>query len=467
MSDQHPKPSAGGKSFGPPPLPANWCGMSGDEKYDYLSTAWASTEGKSFASAEIEEAYRRRAQRWLDVVALRKPDRVPDCFLSGEYAFKYGGCKPSDRFYNHEKAADAVYAFHREFGCSYTVMGMPASGKALDLLGFQLALWPGSGLTSYSEDMQFQYVEKEYMPVEDYDALIADPEGYALYNYVPRICEGLKSLALGLNPYKLCELGGVMPTLMPLAKGPLRQALDTLLQAADQNFEDMRSFLPVGFKIQYAFGAPNTYGGSSKAPFDILGDTMRGTQAIMLDMYRRPDKVAAACEALIPASIKMAVSSAMFTRTPFVTLYLHKGSDGFMSNDQFERFYWPSLKAVLSGLMDAGVIPLLFVQGSYGQRLDIIAASDLPPGKTIWLFDRTDMEAVKNKIGGFACFGGNVPSSLFSVGSPDEMTAYCKRLIRSVGTDGGFFLSPGAAIDQAKPENVHAFLDCAKSFGVF
>ena len=83
MSDQHPKPSADGKSIGPPPLPANWSGMNGDEKYEYLSTAWASTEGKSFASAEIGEAYRRRAQRWLDVVTLRKPDRVPDYFCAG------------------------------------------------------------------------------------------------------------------------------------------------------------------------------------------------------------------------------------------------------------------------------------------------------------------------------------------------------------------------------------------------
>ena len=256
-----------------------------------------------------------------------------------------------------------------------------------------------------------------------------------------------------------------MPLLMSLAKGPLRQAFDTLLQAADQTFEDMMSFLPVGHRIQSELGAPNTYGGSSKAPFDILGDTMRGTQGIMLDIYRRPDKVAAACQALIPASIKMAVQSAIFARIPFVSLWLHKGSDGFMSNQQFEKFYWPSLKAALLGMINAGVIPLLFVQGSYTQRLDIIAAAGLPAGKTIWLFDKTDMNAAKEKLGGIACFGGNVPSSLFSTGTPEMMEEYCKKLIETAGSNGGFFLSPGAAIDQAKPKNLRKFLDSVKKFG--
>jgi uroporphyrinogen-III decarboxylase len=113
-------------------------------------------------------------------------------------------------------------------------------------------------------------------------------------------------------------------------------------------------------------------------------------------------------------------------------------------------------------MINAGVIPLLFVQGSYNQRLDTIASSGLPAGKTIWLFDKTDMKMAKEKLGGFACIGGNVPSSLFSTGTPEMMEDYCKKLMESVGEDGGFFLSPGAAISQAKPENVRAYFDSVK-----
>jgi len=467
MSDQQQKPAAEAKHAGPPPLPDNWFQMSGDEKYNHLSTSWASTEGKPFASPEIEAAYRRRAQRWLDVVALKKPDRVPSYFLNGEFATNYAGCKPSVRFYDQEKTAEAVYQFHQDFNLDQAAVGMPVSGRGLDTLGYIPVRWPGSRLNSFPEDMQFQYVEKEYMKAEDYDELIADPEGYTLYKYVPAICDGLKSLAMGLNPMKLGELGGVLPMLMGLSFGPVRQALDTLLKAADQTAEDMRTFFPVVFKIQSLLGMPNSYGGASKAPFDILGDTMRGTQGIMLDMYRRPEKVEAACQALIPSAIKMAVGPAMFSRIPFVTLYLHKGADGFMSNEQFARFYWPSLKAAMMGMINAGLIPFLFVQGSYDQRLDIIAESGLPAGRSVWLFDRTDMKAVKEKLGDMICFGGNVPSSLFSVGTPEKMAAYCKDLIETVAGDGGFFLAPGAAIDQAKPENVKAFLESTRKYGKY
>jgi len=33
---------------------------------------------------------------------------------------------------------------------------------------------------------------------------------------------------------------------------------------------------------------------------------------------------------------------------------VHRGADGFMSDEQFERFCWPTLKAVLLGLIEAG-----------------------------------------------------------------------------------------------------------------
>ena len=33
---------------------------------------------------------------------------------------------------------------------------------------------------------------------------------------------------------------------------------------------------------------------------------------------------------------------------------MHRGADGFMSDEQLERFYWPTLKAVLLGLIEAG-----------------------------------------------------------------------------------------------------------------
>jgi hypothetical protein len=468
MTDQPASDPQKGTPPGPPPLPDNWSTMTAEEKFQYLAAGWASTKGKTFESQEIAESYQRRAQRWLDIVALKKPDRVPEYISTGEFGRKRAGLKPADTFYQPEKAANACIQFHEEYDYAYSAVTFGLSGKALEKIGYNLVRWPGSSLPSgLEEDLQFQYVESDYMKAEDYDELIANPDGFLLRKYVPRICSGLKGLELAPNLLNLVEIVSVTPTLMGFADGPLRQALESLLQAADHAAAHMQHFFSVRGQIQARFGAPTVWGSYTKAPFDHIGDTMRGTMEMMMDMYRRPDKVIAACEAITPMAIRLAVQTSLITQTPFVFIPLHKGADGFMSNEQFETFYWPSFKATLLGLIDAGLIPFSFVEGGYNQRLDIIAESGLPAGKTVWMFDRTDMKMAKEKIGKFACIGGNVPASLFSTGTPEMMEACCKDLIETAGSDGGYFLSPGAVLDLAKPENLQAFINSAKKFGVY
>ena len=162
-------------------------------------------------------------------------------------------------------------------------------------------------------------------------------------------------------------------------------------------------------------GWPGYFGGASKAPFDILGDTLRGTREVIIDMYRRPEKVIAACERLVPVAVDWALKRPGGIATPVVFLPLHKGADGFMNDEQFHTFYWPTLRAVILGLIEEGCIPILFAEGRYGTRLEAIM--DLPKGKTIWYFDQTDMAKAKKTIGQVACIEGNVPLSLIYAGT--------------------------------------------------
>jgi uroporphyrinogen-III decarboxylase len=450
----------------PPPLPENWASMTGDEKFKFFAEGWAGTEGKPFASPEIAAKYKLRAQRWLDVVALKEPDEIPCTILPEGFVLENAGTQPVDTFYNVEKAAQSFVKFHEDYECAYSAMAPAHSGRTLDALKYKLIRWPGSQVpgSSLADTTSFQYVEKEYMLPQDYDELIANPEGYMMRKFLPKICDGLSGLAMMPNLFNMVEAVGAVPMFMAMSVGQLREALETMLKAADQAMADMIPTMQASMQIMGRFGAPATIGGFTFAPFDIIGDTMRGTRGIMLDMYRHPDKVLAACEALIPISIEIAVQTAMMTRIPFVTIPLHKGADGFMSGKQFEKFYWPSLKAQLLGLIDAGLIPVPIAEGSYNERLDIIAESGLPAGKTVWMMDRTNMKTAKEKFKDFACIGGDVPSSLFFTGTPEAMEDYCKELLESVAPGGGFFLTPGAAIDQAKPENMRAFLNSVKKF---
>ena len=57
-----------------------------------------------------------------------------------------------------------------------------------------------------------------------------------------------------------------------------------------------------------------------------------------------------------------------------VWIWLHKGVDDFMSVEQYETFYWPSLKAMLEGFVAEGLNPVVYCEGKYNTRLETLRA---------------------------------------------------------------------------------------------
>jgi uroporphyrinogen-III decarboxylase len=255
--------------------------------------------------------------------------------------------------------------------------------------------------------------------------------------------------------------------MLPMGAPPVVAAFEALMEAGKAAQEWIGAVAGIQGPAQAEKGLPGTMGGFTKAPFDYIGDTLRGTHGIMLDMYRHPEKLIEACNRLVPIAVNMAVNGANQSGKPMILIPLHKGADGFMSSPDFEKFYWPSLKATILGLIEEGIVPLLFVEGGYNQRLDIIADAGLPVGKTIWYFDQTDMAAAKEKIGGWACISGNVPASLFKAGTPAQMEDGVKKLMDTAAPGGGYFIANGAILDDAEADNVHAYLKAGKTYGVY
>jgi uroporphyrinogen-III decarboxylase len=177
-------------------------------------------------------------------------------------------------------------------------------------------------------------------------------------------------------------------------------------------------------------------------------------------MYRRPDKLIAAMEKIVPMMIRMGVSAAKAAHNPIVFIPLHKGADGFMNEVQFKKFYWPTLKKVFMGLIEEGCVPFPWAEGGYNSRLEIIR--DMPKGTMLWGFDATDMARAKKILGDVSCIGGNVPLSLMQIASAQEVTDYCKNLDKTAGKGGGFILMNGASIDEVKAENMHAMVNSVK-----
>jgi hypothetical protein len=444
--------------------PENWNELTPKERMDARFASWMAPDFE-FATSEAASGYRQRIQMIKDVTELKQPARVPVIPWFGVYPVKYGGITVYDAMYDYAKLGEAFKKFNADFMpdglASAALMG---PGKAFEILDYKIYNWPGNGTPL---DTSYQCVEGEYMLADEYDQLIADPSGYFMRTYLPRAFGALAPWQT-LGPLTdIVELPFVGLGMIPVGVPPVQEAFRSYLEAAQAVMEWISAVGPIDGENTATLGLPSIIGSFTKAPFDILGDTLRGTRAIMLDMYRQPDKLIEAMERFVPLAVEMGVRYATGSDTPMVFIPLHKGADGFMSNRDFERFYWPTLKAVLLGLIEQGTVPYLFVEGGYNQRLDIITDPEIPAGTTAWLFDQTDMRDVKQKLGGWACFGGNVPASMLAAGTPQEIEDYVKQLIDEVGDEGGYILANGAVLDDSRPDNLHAMIDTGKTYGVY
>jgi uroporphyrinogen-III decarboxylase len=184
----------------------------------------------------------------------------------------------------------------------------------------------------------------------------------------------------------------------------------------------------------------------------------------MMDMFQRPEKLHEAMDRLVPIAINEAVSSANAAACPIIFIPLHKGTGGFMSNKQFSEFYWPTLREVMMGLVNEGLVPLPFAEGDYEARLEIV--KDMPRSSTIWFFEHMDMAKAK-KILGHTCIAGNVPVSLMVTGKPAEVKERCRQLIETCAPGSGYILTASAYMDIGNPDNLRAMMEAAREYGAY
>jgi hypothetical protein len=434
-----------------------------DDRQNAAFDDWLQTDGIAFENAEAEAAYKERVTLIRNAVQLeRVPRRIPVCPLPGHFPIEHAGISWHAAMYDVEKLALAWKKYHDDFATD--VFHGPRAivpGKMLDILGFEFCRWAGHGLT---ETQEYRFVEREYMPAGDYQDLIDDPTGYFLNVYFPKIFGSLAPfINFPLLP-SVHEIPLLPPAMIPFGSPAMATALTALRAAGEEAARWSAAMGRVSLQIM-AKGLPGFSGGFSKAPFDVIGDSLRGTRGIMTDMFRYKDELIEACERLTPFMVKCGIAACRATGHPMPYLPLHKGADGFMSERQFETFYWPTLRKVAIGLIDAGLVPILFAEGSYNKRLDIIG--DLPKGKAIWLFDRTDMKRAKASVGRQCCLAGNVPLDLLCAGRSDEVIRYCRDLIDTAGPDGGFILATGAGMQGAKAANIKAMIDFSREYGIY
>ena len=407
-----------------------------------------------------DELFQERIKRIQDAVELKCPDRVPFTPFLTFFPVKYSGLGFEEAMHDYGRLSSAVKKFMMDFqpDAFPDTFRILAWAPTLEILDYKQLVWPGHGGKS---EVTYQFVEGEYMKVEEYDAFLEDPSDFLLRCFSTRAWGALQPLQ------RLHPLSWAWYTRMPsyvsvFGRPEVARALESLIKAGQEAQRMITAASDLTREME-SLGFPRQFVSSTYAPFDYIGDFFRGTRGIMLDMYRNPDKLLAAIDKVLPSLIEQAIS---VSRTPGVNrvfIPLHKGLDSFMSPAQFKTFYWPSLKKLMLACIDAGFTPNPLFEGDCTSRLETIR--DIPRGKAVYWFERTDLFKAKEVLGDTVCIEGGVPSSLMIGGTPEQVRAYCLRLIDVVGKGGGFIFNGDVGIpDEARIENVRAIVDTVKQF---
>jgi len=398
-------------------------------------------------SEAMEKRYQACMERYVTAMQNEKPDRVPIRPFAAEFAAHYAGYTNQEVTHDITKAFDAIRRCAKDFEWDATVGNMVYVWTGLvDAAGLNYYAVPGIDVPA---DAAFQYIEPPdeetaHMRADEYDELINDPTGFLANVWMPRVST---------------------PITAPGEPATARSAL-AWLKGGMAMLSYFNAFGEQNAWLRSETGTVSAIAGTLKAPFDIIADKLRGYRQLCADIHRRPEKVLAACDALMPHMLYNAAGGADPEKNVPVGLWLHRGCAPFLSYKVFEKFYWPTLKQIIVDLQKMGHQTLFYAEGNWNPNLKYIA--ELPEKSIIYHVDRGDIFEVHEAVGHKFCLSGGVPNDLLTYGTPDEVRDCCKKVIDGVARDGGYIMDAGAIMqDDSKTENVRAMTEFTLEYGVY
>jgi uroporphyrinogen-III decarboxylase len=437
-----------------------WAELSWQEKREERFKRWLSPPDAKFINPEAERLYKARVTRFIKAIKLEEPDRVPVILPTGNFPAYHAGVDLRTVMYDYNELRRAWIKFMDDFGDMDSFSGaFTSAGRISEALDLKINVWPGHGLPA--DASMIQIVEGEYMKADEYDQYLLDTSDYQQRVNLPKsagLFESFKKL-----PSIRSLQGQAWVTAM--ADPDIRKTFQTLMDLADEHKKHSAAIKDVS-DTALSRGYPSVRGRGPMlgAPFDNFADLLRGTRGISMDMNRQPQKLHQAMEHQTLLGIK-SVKGFPMTNCPIIMMPLHKGDDTFMSDKQFEIFYWPYLKRIFMALIEEGLVPMPFAEGKYTRRLKQI--TDMPRTSVVWYFDQTDMAEAKKILGNVSCIAGNVPTSVVMTGSTDTVKDYCRKLIQNCAAGGGYILAGGASIDKGNMPNLKAMMESAYEYGVY
>lgn len=367
-------------------------------------------------------------------LAFEKPDRVPIVPLYVKStALNYCGVGQAAGARDHELALNCMLKMYDDVG---GWDGMYIDAPDTDL--FQLFVWqlpmrfliPGIDLP---DDAVLQVQEAEVMTVDDYDQLIE--EGWQKFYY-----------------------GTLINRLVNWESAGFANVTEAL--AWFQDFQQNRC------RPEWSKRGVNQVWGDAGGvhPFFKLS-LCRSLTRFIEDLYFRKELVDRAMRRMADEWIQDSLAEVKAHPSNSLFIAEERASAFYIPLSVFERFWWPYTAEFVDAHWAEHVVTVMHIDNDWGKNLPYFKR-DLPRGSYMLQPDSTtDIFAAKELLKGHALFHGDLPAAVQAIGSPEDVAAYCKRLIDEVGYEGGFILGTGCetAMDFGF-ENMRAMIDTGKTY---
>ena len=410
---------------------------------------------------EAKKKHDEKEARIRATIALQEPDRVPVQVSGSIYAVAQTGHTMAEVVYDESMEAmkEAMFWYQDTFDPD-TAMGaeqLAGQGRALEIIAPTFIDWPGRPGNKLDDNSLMQFIEFEVLEDEDFEFFFSDRTGWEMKKSMPLLAgfaAPLKDLKIPLS-----HRGTMMDIIRSFAKPEVRQLVDQCVWLEEFFKENARRRAEVN-RAAVERGFPSFGGGKAMVAFDEYSDTLRGTLASLMDLYERPEDVERFIDEYHPqmiGEIKHMNPDGKKTGK-FVNMTLHKGLDGFMSDEYYVKYYWRYLQEIIQ------TIPYVFCEGKYLTRVQHL--KDIPKGKVVYKFEDTPMELAKEVVGDVACITGGFDNTLLSYGTVQQVEDACKKMIDVCAPGGGFiFQTKSSLIDTCKPENVEAMFRTVRDYG--
>jgi hypothetical protein len=372
-----------------------------------------------------KEIYKEKLDLVKKAITCEPVKRIPVAFNGSTFSSKYMGVPLSKYATKMKVQTDVTLGTLKKLG-GFDAYNSPGTGAIWDVaLG---SLWlskikiPGRELP---EDTVWQVVEKESMTVDDYD--------YILKHGWPKFQSKIFSKVLK-NPWHLKKM---------IILSILRSS------STDKRFKKA-GIVPLA-------GAVGSF------PFEPLCGG-RSMGKFFRDLYKIPDKVESVMDVILPHMIKELIMAGKGSKALGVWVGGWRSASALLAPNLWNRFVFPYMKKVVEAVTDAGLIAVLHLDQDWTR--DLQRLKELPAKKCLLNTDgMTDLREAKKHLNGHMAFLGDVPSTLFAIGTPEQVKNYVRDLVHNVGPTG-LILCPGCdAPFNTKIENMEAFVAAAHEYG--